>query len=268
MKKVFIISLMLGFCLTMGAQLPTGNTTGLHSKAHKVITLGTINDIGTIGVINPNKADTLYSADTLFYKVLINHSSEGYPYISLNTKVANADTTSHDVTSTITFWQSVDGSTNWNQIKQNTQTGTLVFDTTAILHPANGIIFDTTKFDAGASNIVWDTTKFFRGTGIGGRVSPYATKSTFRQGFYAIAAKNKGTALYSATETRTVTEAVYSATVPRTYNNAVVTNGNEYSFWRLNLKFESQYLGIRFIAGTKSGAKLVYSGSVRFNKAN
>jgi hypothetical protein len=200
--------------------------------------------------------------------VLINHSYEGYPYITVNTKVANADTTSHDVLSTVTFWQSVDGLTNWKQIKQVTKTSTLQYDTTLLIRPANNVIYDTTKFDSGASGIVYDTTKFSKGTGTGARLALYATKSTFRQGFYALKSTNKGLFPYYATGTETVTSAVYSATIPRTYNNASYTNTNGISFWELNLKFESQYLGIRFVAGTQSGAKLVYSGTVRFNKAN
>jgi hypothetical protein len=267
MKKIICFLLIAGLALNTFAQLPTGNTTGLHSKAHKVITLGAINDNGTIGVINPNKTDTLYSADTLFYKVLVNHTSEGYPYLSINTKVGTTDTTKN-TTSTITFWQSVDGVNNWQQITQVSQTTTLLYDTTMIVKPANGILFDTTRIVEPANLQIWDTTK--QTYGRGGKFDLlYQLKTTSKGQFlYAASSKNKGSFPYYATGTVSKTESVYSGTVKRSYNNGVATPGNEFSFWRNNLKFESQYLGIRFIAGTSSGAKLVYTGSVRFNKAN
>lgn len=268
MKKIICFLLIAGLALNTFAQLPTGNTTGLHSKAHKVITLGAINDNGTIGVINPNKTDTLYSADTLFYKVLVNHTSEGYPYLSINTKVGTTDTTKN-TTSTITFWQSVDGVNNWQQITQVSQTTTLLFDTTLLVKPANNIVWDTTRLVEPANLIVWDTTTYGKGTGSGRTNALYKLKASDKGQFpYAYKSTFKGEFPYYATGTNTKTEAVYSATIKRSYTNGAATPGNEISFWRNNLKFESQYLGIRFIAGTSSGAKLVYTGSVRFNKAN
>jgi hypothetical protein len=53
----------------------------------------------------------------------------------------------------------------------------------------------------------------------------------------------------------------YSATVPKS-----TTTINEYSFWTNNIKFEGQYLGIRFIAKTRSLFKTCYYGSIRYNK--
>ena len=201
MKKYFLFAALLTLTLGLSAQLPVST---------KVKTLGAISDQGigapSIATFNAAKTDTLKSGDTLFYKVLINHGSVGYPYISQLTKLV-----ANDTTATATFWQSVDGSTNWQQIKYLSQTTTLVFD--------------TTKYAKGTTGKFWD--------------------------------------LYSASGTSVNAETVWSVTV-----NKSTTTGTNFSFWRQNAKFESQYLGIRFIASTKSGFKTIYYGSVRFEKGN
>jgi hypothetical protein len=54
----------------------------------------------------------------------------------------------------------------------------------------------------------------------------------------------------------------FTATVP-----VSTTLINEYSFWASNIKFDSQWFGMRFIAATNAGFKTLYYGSIRFNKA-
>jgi hypothetical protein len=303
MKKLicFLMIMSLFISLTY-SQVPKGDTlkpkitTGklaLHHVDKKVFNIGAINDNGIIATFNSTKKDTLYSADTLFFIVQVNHASAGYPYLTVNTKVGTTDTTLN-TTATATFWQSVDGLTNWSQIKSVSSTGTILYDTTLVFgRGANNISsFDTTLvFGRGANNIAsFDTTLVF-GRGANGKMLVTDT-TVYAKGFtktaaglltvfrnralYAQTMKNralyaqtmKNRALYSGLETISKAEAVYSVTIPRSYNAGAATPNNEVSFWRNNLKFESQYLGIRFISGTKTGSKLVYTGTVRFNKAN
>jgi hypothetical protein len=268
MKKIItLITLVALVCFSTFAQVPKGATTGLHSKAHKVFSLGMINDAGTIAKINPLKVDTLYSQDTLFFIVQINHSAVGYPYITVNTAVGTTSDTTLNTTSTATFWQSADNS-NWTQVKYVSSTATLLYDTTLIYgRGANNIsAFDTTLvFGRGANNKmgIADTATYSKGRiGTGVALYPvYRNRALYNQ-------TTKNRALYSALETISKAEAVYSVSIPRSYNGGVATPTNEVSFWRNNIKFESQYLGIRFISGTKTGSKMIYTGTVRFNKSN
>ena len=228
MKKLFTISILLAFVLNIStfAQLP---------QKKKVYNLGAIYDNGsasqTFSTFNSPALDTIKSgsaADTVFFKVLINHVSLGYPYISLNTKLVSA---SQDTIATVTFWQSIDGSTNWQQLKQVT----------------NVVAFDTTKFyGMGAPEIAWDTTKTTLKTIGKGQLYTYKT------GF-------KGYGPYSQTTTPTET--------PFTVTIAKGTGGTDISFWRKGVKFESQYLGIQIIAPARAGHKTIYSGTIKFQKA-
>jgi hypothetical protein len=227
MKKLFSISILLILAISTFAQLP---------QKKKVYTLGAIYDNGTaaqtFSTFNAAFADTLKSgsaADTVFFKVLINHVSLGFPYISLNTKLVSAG---QDTTATVTFWQSIDGSTNWQQLKQVT----------------NVVAFDTTKFyGMGAPEIAWDTTKTTLKTIGKGQLYTYKT------GF-------KGYGPY--TQSTTPTETAFTVTI------AKGTGGTDVSFWRKGVKFESQYLGIQIIAPSRTGHKTIYSGTVKFQKAN
>ena len=105
MKRLLLFVGMLLIVATTFAQLPKLNLT------KKLKTLSTVSANGLTVAINPVKADTVKSGDTLFYKVPINHSFKGYPYISLLQKLVTADTVA-----TLTFWQSVDGANNWQQV--------------------------------------------------------------------------------------------------------------------------------------------------------
>ena len=73
---------------------------------------GTIVAFNAANATTGKYADTLKSGDTLFYYVNIAHTTVGYPYLSVLTKLVANDTTSK-----VTFWQSVDGSSNWQQIQ-------------------------------------------------------------------------------------------------------------------------------------------------------
>lgn len=105
MKKIFIILLTFAICLNISAQLPV---------ASKVKNLGSTIP-GKIVPFNLSYTDTLKSADTLFYKVLVNHDVNVYPYISQLTRLV-----ANDTTATLTLWQSVDGVHNWQQLTTGT----------------------------------------------------------------------------------------------------------------------------------------------------
>jgi heme-degrading monooxygenase HmoA len=102
MKRIFILLLAV-ICVTVSAQTPV---------AAKIKTLSVAKP-GQIVSFNAAKADTLKSADTLFYKILINHEGNVTAYISQLTKLV-----ANDTTATVTYWQSVDGSTNWQAVKK------------------------------------------------------------------------------------------------------------------------------------------------------
>ena len=252
MKKIIFISLL--FLSVVGlAQLPVST---------KIKNLATL-EAGKISTINAAYADTLKSGDTLFYKVLVNHSYVGYPYISLITRLV-----ANDTTSTLTLWQSVDGTQNWQQITKVSQLTTLLFDTTAIYgrggNNVSTMISDTTlvygRGGNGQSDVLYDTTKIMN------HVSPslkalYSAKITEKnRQLYSSSGLTKNRSLYSATGTSYNTEAVWNITVAKASSGSC-----DVSFWRNNARFESQYLGIRFIAKTKSGFKAVYYGSVRYD---
>ena len=233
MKKLFSISILLILAISTFAQLP---------QKKKVYTCSAIYDnqqaAQTFSTFNATFADTIKSgsaADTVFFKVLINHVSIGFPYLSLNTKLVSAG---QDTTATLTFWQSIDGSINWQQIKQVLPVVTEVYDTTKVLglNGSNLIVLDTTAYAKGF-NGKFDLL--------------YKYKSTY-----------KGLNLYSASLTTVPTEAVWSISI------AKGTGGTDVSFWRQSAKFEGQYLGIRIIAPTRTGHKTIYSGTVKFQKAN
>ena len=207
------------------AQVPTG--TG------KTKTLGTLQANGMTLAINPYKADTLKSGDTIFYKIPIYHSSVGVPYISLNTTGVSSDTTS-----TLTFWQSVNGKDNWQQINTMSKSSILVFDTTLVY--GNGL--------NDKSNYLLDTTKRTKGY-----------NGTFNA-LYAGTITEKNRALYKATESEAISLSAYSQTIAK-----ATTTGIDISFLQKGLTLESSYLGIRFIASVKSGFKTIYDGSIRLN---
>ncbi len=153
-------------CGTVIAQAPV---------AAKVKTCTLINansSLPTFATFNKLLTDTLKSADTLFYKVPVIHTGIGWFYVTLKSKLVASDTTS-----TVSFWQSYDGST-WFAVN--------------------------------------------------------AISSTY-------------------------TASAYTATVAKS-----TTANTEFSFWQNNVRFDSQYLGIRFIAKTKSSFKTLYSGTIRY----
>jgi len=223
MKKIFILGFLF-VSLGLMAQLPVST---------KVKTLSPALVPGGITTLNSSKYDTLKTGDTLFYKVLINHDEIGYPYLSLLLKrVAGADT----ATVTATFWQSVDGSTNWQQVKYLSKVTTFLFDTTKFAGSTTGtstLLFDTTKYSAGV----------------------------YRHDFYSATLTGKGRQLYSATGTSANTETAWTVSLTK----AIMKGGTTVSFWRNNAAFESQYLGIRFISAVSSGFKGIYYGSVRYD---
>lgn len=108
MKRLITILAIIGLCaFSLSAQLPI---------AKKIKTLGTIAEkpsgtAPTILKFNTLYTDTLKSGDTLFYKVPIVHSTLGYPSVVFSNKLVTAG---KDTVSTLTFWQSYDGS-KWVQ---------------------------------------------------------------------------------------------------------------------------------------------------------
>jgi hypothetical protein len=119
MKKIFSLFIVLLIGLTVFSQVP--------KIASKVKTLSAISP-GTIVQINPNYTDTV--ADTIFYKIVVNHDAFVTPYISLLHKKAGT----RDTTATLTYWQSVNGVDNWQQIQKGKALSaySLALDTTSI----------------------------------------------------------------------------------------------------------------------------------------
>lgn len=143
MKKIFASFLFITLSVVLFAQVPKVTT--------KVKTLGAINP-GVILPINSSLTDTLKSTDTLFYKVQINHSDVGYPYISLLLKggIAGTDT----ATVTVTFWQSVDGKTNWTQVLNTTSPTAWATSLTKAVQKAGGMDIDFWR------SIAWFRSQF------------------------------------------------------------------------------------------------------------
>ena len=103
MKKIITLLALMLLTVVMFAQVP--------KITKKIKTLDRVSENGLTIAINPVKADTLKSGDTLFYKIPVNHTRIGYPYISMLQKLVAADTVA-----VLTFWQSVDGTNNWQQV--------------------------------------------------------------------------------------------------------------------------------------------------------
>jgi hypothetical protein len=119
MKRFFSLCLILTIGLTAFSQMPKVTT--------KVKDLGAISP-GKIMAINPSLKDTVI--DTLFYRVLVNHDAFVTPYLSL----LHQKPGSRDTTSVLTYWQSVDGVHNWQQVKYGKALGaySTSIDTTSI----------------------------------------------------------------------------------------------------------------------------------------
>jgi hypothetical protein len=137
MKRLFSILFLVALVATTFAQLPT---------TAKVKVLNTVQPNGMTTAINPSYADTLKSADTLFYKIPINHGLVGFPYISqLFRKTAGADTS----VITVTFWQSVDGVHNWVPVKAGASPSAYSVSLTKAIQKVGQIEIDFWQ------NIVW-----------------------------------------------------------------------------------------------------------------
>jgi hypothetical protein len=106
MKNILILGFLI-LSINLMAQVP--------GVTKKVKTLSPSLASGLIANINNSLADTLKSGDTLFYKVVVTHDRVGFPYLSILKKVVATDTTAD-----VTFWQSVDGTHNWLQVKNTT----------------------------------------------------------------------------------------------------------------------------------------------------
>ena len=259
MKKIVFILMIFGlFVANAFSQLP---------QTKKIYSLSPIYDNGTsaqtMATFNATYLDTLKTtstADTVFYKLLINHVSIGYPYISINTKLVSAG---YDTTAVVTFWQSVDGKNNWVQIKQ--AYNSILYDTTAIYGTKNSntFLYDTTKILGGSTNVTrFDTTAWAK-SNIGATEvkALYKRATTTKDPVpYTASAGTKIQALYSAKNV--ATETAYSVTLAK-----ATTKGTDISFWRNNVKFESQYLGIQIIAPARTSHKTIYYGTIRFQKA-
>jgi hypothetical protein len=101
MKKIFSLIFIAVFAVSVFAQLPV--KTKIHDGS---------GNAGTIMTFNKNLSDTLKSGDTIAYRFLINHSKISYAYISELTKLVANDTTVY-----VKYFQSVDGSSNLQQLK-------------------------------------------------------------------------------------------------------------------------------------------------------
>ena len=110
MKKILSLLMTLFIGISLFAQVPI-----ITSKVKNL----SVSENGLSVAINPSLSDTLKNGDTIFYKVLVNHSFAVYPYLSLIEK----QTGTRDTTALLTFWQSVDGTHNWQQVT-NTATPT------------------------------------------------------------------------------------------------------------------------------------------------
>jgi hypothetical protein len=101
MKKIFSLIFLAVFAVSVFAQLPV--KTKIHDGS---------GNAGTIMTFNKNLSDTLKSGDTIAYRFLINHSKVSYAYISELTKLVANDTTVY-----VKYFQSVDGSSNLQQLR-------------------------------------------------------------------------------------------------------------------------------------------------------
>ena len=121
MKKLFSLLFLLAIALTVFAQVP--------KISSKVKNLGSVSP-GTIVQINPSLTDTVLNGDTIFYKLIVNHDAFVTGYISLLHKKPG----SRDTTSTLTYWQSVNGIDNWHQLTKGKALSaySLLIDTTSI----------------------------------------------------------------------------------------------------------------------------------------
>ena len=162
MKKLFSLLFLASFVLTAFTQVPVITS--------KVKTLGTLQTNGLTVAINPLLADTLKSGDTLFYKINTFHSATSYPYLSLIEKKAG----SNDTTALLTFWQSVDGTHNWQQV----------------LNTATPTAWNTTLAKATAIDLdFWRSIGWFQSTYLGVRIisnGPAAptAKNTYYKNIY------------------------------------------------------------------------------------
>lgn len=174
MKKLISILFIIGLCVGTYAQLPTKASK---IKAVSVADDGRIKPINYNATSTPTYSDTLKSGDTLFYKVLVSHSVIGYPYISWNTKLVAADTTSK-----IDFWQSVDGVHNWQRLTK---------DSTGIAVPTTWYpILIAKSTTAGVNFSFWQVAARFESQYLGIRVIANV-KTGFKTIYYGSIRFNK-----------------------------------------------------------------------------
>lgn len=161
MKKLLLLLSSIVLNLSLFAQMPV---------ASKIKNLGVYNP-GTIVQFNANFADTLKSADTLFYKVAFNHDFVGYPYLTYAKTIVAADTTAD-----VVMYQSVNGSTNWIQIQSGSS-------------PSN---YSTTiaKAATGGDIDFWKTTIWFSSQYLGIRLIQ-RTKTSSKAVIYGTVRFNK-----------------------------------------------------------------------------
>lgn len=151
--------------LSLFAQVP--------KVASKVKDLGSISP-GKIIAINPNYTDTVTNGDTIFYKIVVTHEFNVTPYLSLLHKKPG----SRDTTSTLTYWQSVNGKDNWQQlVKGKAQSAySLLLDTTSI---ANATIANK-----GHTISFWRDTAYFESQYLGLRIISNGATSGSKKGYY------------------------------------------------------------------------------------
>jgi hypothetical protein len=167
MKKLFSLLFLASFVLTAFTQVPVITS--------KVKTLGTLSANGLTIAINPVLADTLKGTDTLFYKVPTFHTNTAYPYLSLIEKKAGTN----DTTALLTFWQSVDGTHNWQQI----------------LNTASPTAWSTTLAKATGTDIdFWRSIAWFQSTYLGIRLISTGTSTTgkYKNIYYGSIRLNSG----------------------------------------------------------------------------
>jgi hypothetical protein len=160
MKRILSFILIATLTISIFAQLPVNKKTDGTSK---VKDLGTAKP-GDVIPFNPNLKDTLPSNDTLFYKVMVSHDIVVFPYESLLLKkVAGSDTS----VITVTYWQSVDGKTNWQQVLSTTTPSAFSYSWTKALQKTGGVDID------GWRSVVWFRSQYFGARYISSTVSGY-----------------------------------------------------------------------------------------------
>lgn len=142
-------------------------------RAAKVKNLGSVSP-GTILSINNTLADTVTNGDTIFYKIVVNHDNNVNAYLSLLHKKPG----SRDTTSVLTYWQSVDGVNNWQQLKKGKALSaySTSLDTTSINNATVG--------SKGRDISFWRDTVYFESQYLGLRIISNGATSGGKKGYY------------------------------------------------------------------------------------